>query len=160
MRKNALVTIHDGSSRCSRTRTWSVEKKSWSRLKEVATHVKKRVSEKVSPRVMHRIRPETLGKTLSETLWREKSRQESHQESRRESQQDSWRDFSCQRISTRVLSRVSDRILCMTLGEITSSGSCRSIPTTAVTTARDSNTTAPTVPVTVSTQNLSRHSRQ
>ena len=36
LRKNALVTLHDSSSCCSRTRTWSVEKKSWSRLKKIA----------------------------------------------------------------------------------------------------------------------------
>ena len=71
----------------------------------------------ISPRVMHRIRSETLDKTLVEILWHEKSRQESCWDSLRDYWWDSWRDFSRQRVSLRVLPRVSGRILCMTLGE-------------------------------------------
>ena len=70
---------------------------------------------------MHRIWSETLDETLGDTLWREKSRQESRRKSRQESCQDplrdSCRDFSRQRVSSIVLPRFSDRILCMTLGE-------------------------------------------
>ena len=81
----------------------------------------KNESRRVSRRVMYIIRSETLG----ETVWREKSRQQyrqkSHRESWRESRQDlwpgsrryCWRDFSRQRVSPRV----SNRIICMTLGE-------------------------------------------
>ena len=62
---------------------------------------------------MYIIRSETLG----ETVWREKSRQQyrqkSHRESWRESRQDLWPGFSRQRVSPRV----SNRIICMTLGE-------------------------------------------
>ena len=42
MRKKALVTLHDSSSRCGRTWIRCVEKKSWSLLKKVAKAGKRR----------------------------------------------------------------------------------------------------------------------